>query len=103
VAFGNVVGSNIANIPLLLGITALVASPPRVNTAITWLDTPIMTGVSALLVYLSFDGVLSQRDGLILLASLAAYILIRLLQSRSGSMKGQTASSLRDGTPSAAA
>ena len=60
VALGNVVGSKIANILLLLGITALVASPLRVNTAITWLDTPIMIGASALLLYMSLDGVLSQ-------------------------------------------
>jgi cation:H+ antiporter len=57
VALGNVVGSNIANILLLLGIAALVASPLRVNSAITWLDTPIMIGASALLLYMSLDGV----------------------------------------------
>jgi cation:H+ antiporter len=89
VALGNVVGSNIANILLILGVAALIASPLRVNNTIVWLDTPVMIGASALLLYLSLDGVLSQQDGVILLAILTLYTLLRLLRSRSGDIKRQ--------------
>jgi cation:H+ antiporter len=69
---GNIIGSNIANILLILGITALIA-PINITKRIIKVDVPIVIGVSILLYILSLDGSLSAVDGSILLAGLLAY------------------------------
>jgi cation:H+ antiporter len=88
-ALGNIVGGNIANILLILEVTAIFATPLHIGAGMLWFDTPVMIGASALLLYLSLDGLLSQQDGLILLALLVVYTLLRLLRRRSGDMRPQ--------------
>lgn len=73
VAVGNVVGSNIFNILVILGVTALVA-PLLVSKQLVSIDVPIMIGVSALLFGLAMDGLVSRLDGLILLTLGIAYV-----------------------------
>ena len=59
IALGNVVGSNILNILLILGISALIV-PLVVNRQIVRQEVPIMVGASLLLFGLSLDGEISH-------------------------------------------
>ncbi|MDH1557399.1 calcium/sodium antiporter [Pseudomonas chengduensis] len=71
-AIGNVVGSNIANVLLILGMTALVA-PLIVSRQLIRLDVPIMIGASLVTFGLAWDGELSRFDGALLFAGVLAY------------------------------
>lgn len=71
-AIGNVVGSNIANVLLILGLTALIA-PLIVSRQLIRLDVPIMIGASLLTFGLAWDGSLSRLDGALLFAGVVAY------------------------------
>jgi cation:H+ antiporter len=71
-AIGNVVGSNIANVLLILGLTALVA-PLIVSRQLIRLDVPIMIGASLVVYALAWDGELSRLDGALLFAGVLAY------------------------------
>ncbi len=65
VSIGNALGSNIANIGLVLGVTALVRGV-MVRSQVFRLEFPIMFAVMGLAWFLLGDGVLNQRDGVIL-------------------------------------
>lgn len=68
-AIGNAVGSNIANIGLILGVTALVI-PLSVHSSVLKREYPILLGVTVICILLMLDGVLGQLDGAILLVLL---------------------------------
>ena len=63
IALGNVVGSNIFNVLFILGISAML-KPLIVAQKLLWKDTPIMIGVSVVLLLLALDGTISRIDGL---------------------------------------
>jgi cation:H+ antiporter len=81
IALGNVVGSNILNILLILGISALIV-PLVVNRQIVRQEVPIMVGASLLLFGLSLDGEISHVEGGLMFAGLFAYIALLYWQSR---------------------
>lgn len=81
ITIGNVVGSNIANILLILGIASLFGSLPVARPLLTR-DVPTMLGASLLVLLLCLDGRLSRIDGLILVLGLAGYMLITLRGAR---------------------
>ena len=69
---GNIIGSNVSNIGMVIGISAIFA--PLLISKITvsrWI--PIMIGVSLLVVAMSYDGEISQIDGVILIAALIGF------------------------------
>ena len=71
---GNIVGSNISNIGMVIGISAIFA--PLLISKITvsrWI--PIMIGVSLLVVAMSYDGEISQIDGIILISVLIGFTI----------------------------
>ncbi len=74
-AIGNVLGSNIANIGLVLGATALIAPLP-VKTGLMRKELPLLIGVTAAAGLLLFDGHLGRIDGFILLAGLAVCLYL---------------------------
>ena len=80
IAIGNVVGSNICNILLVLGLSSLVA-PLIVTKQIIRSDVPIMIGVSLLLLMFSWDGELSRVDSIILFIGGMLYTLSLIYQS----------------------
>ena len=80
-AIGNVVGSNIANVLFILGLTALIA-PLLVSRQIIRLDVPIMIGASLLTWALAWDGSLSRLDGALLFAGILAYTAFLIISSR---------------------
>jgi len=81
IAIGNVVGSNILNVLVVLGVSALIA-PVVVHSQLIRQEIPIMIGASVLLVVLLVDGRLGQLDGLLLVTLLAAYMVFLVRQSR---------------------
>jgi cation:H+ antiporter len=81
VAVGNVVGSNIANILLILGSSAMVA-PLVIARQIVRTDVPIMIGAAILAYVFSMDGVISRTEGLALFALLIVYVSVVIQLSR---------------------
>lgn len=65
-ALGNAYGSNIANIALILGVTALI-SPILVQRSVLKKDLPLLIGVTVLSIALLLDGSVSRLDGIIFL------------------------------------
>ncbi|OQK16084.1 sodium:calcium antiporter [Methyloprofundus sedimenti] len=72
IAIGNVVGSNIANVLLILGIAALVA-PLVVSQRLIRRDAPFMIGVSILLYIFALDGSINRVEGLTLFIMVLTY------------------------------
>jgi cation:H+ antiporter len=72
IAVGNVIGSNICNIALVLGLSALFM-PIAGNLSVIRRDIPIMLGVSLYLLVLSYDSVIGRMEGITLLAGILAY------------------------------
>ncbi len=72
IILGNIVGSNIANVGMVIGVAAILV-PLAVQKSVLRKEIPIMLGVSALLVLLSIDGEISQYDGTILLIGLGLF------------------------------
>ena len=89
-AVGNAIGSNIANIGLVLGITAIVAPLPF-SAPVRKAELPWLLGATFLAIALLFDRHLSFLDGLILLFGLAA-ILYRLVKGQNSSDQELSAS-----------
>jgi cation:H+ antiporter len=79
-AVGNAIGSNIANIGLVLGVTALIAPLPFSQTVLR-AELPWLLGATFLALILLFDLELSGLDGLLLLAALG-WILYRLIRNQ---------------------
>jgi cation:H+ antiporter len=77
ISVGNIVGSNICNIGLILGFSALII-PIKVASQIVRIDTPIMIGVTALALALLYDGALSRIEGIILFGLLVVYVLFSI-------------------------
>lgn len=73
IALGNVVGSNICNVLLILGLTALVL-PLTIERQILRVDTPLMILGAMAMAWAASDGVLDWRDGLALSTGLLAYL-----------------------------
>lgn len=86
IAIGNVVGSNISNILLVLGLAAVVA-PLVVAQQLIRLDIPLMIGLSVLLLLLGLDGHIGRVDGLILTIGAVAYTVFAIRQSRKENQK----------------
>jgi cation:H+ antiporter len=66
IALGNAYGSNITNIALVLGLTALI-SPIAVNSGVLHKELPILTSVTALAAWQLWDGGISRNDAFVLL------------------------------------
>src|SRR5690606_21901792 len=73
IALGNVVGSNICNIALILVISAIIC-PMVVKRQLVRIDTPIMIAVSLLLIAVMWDGGLSRGEGVVFIIGLLLYI-----------------------------
>lgn len=83
---GNAIGSNIANIGLILGITALI-TPLHVSSIILRREFPVLLGIMLFAFVLVVDGELSRLDGSLLLLGMVGMLLWMVwlgLQSRNG-------------------
>ena len=72
IILGNIVGSNIANIGMVVGFAAIL-TPLAIKKSILRKEIPIMLGVSVLLILISVDGEISQYDGVLLLIGLGVF------------------------------
>lgn len=77
IAIGNVVGSNIANIALILGLTAVIY-PLRASAQFLRRDTPLMIGVAILLAIFFIGGSLGRIEGAVFVLGLAGYLWLLL-------------------------
>lgn len=81
IALGNAYGSNITNIALILGATALI-KPVTVNSSILKQELPILSLVTLISAYLIYDAQISHLDALILLVIFAIYMSWIIWQGR---------------------
>ncbi|CAM3021360.1 calcium/sodium antiporter [Vibrio rarus] len=86
-AVGNVLGSNIANIALILGITALV-KPLLVSSGVLRRELPIMIGVTLLAGAIMWNNFLGFMEGVLLVTLFVVFILAMLQISRKEKLKG---------------
>ena len=81
VAVGNVVGSNVANLGLIVGLAA-VLSPMLVDRDLVRFDVPVMLASMALLIVFLEDGVLARWEGGLLLCAAVVYTVWKIRESR---------------------
>jgi cation:H+ antiporter len=81
IAVGNVVGSNIANIGLILASAALLRAFD-VNRLLIRRDMPIMIAVSSIAVWMLWDGTLGRPEGLLLVGGLVGYVTWSVISAR---------------------
>ena len=81
IAVGNVVGSNIFNIALILGIAALI-QPISCHKNVIRRDVPVMIVVAGLMWYFSFDRLISRTEAIIMFSLLIVYTLYSYLKAR---------------------
>ncbi|MBI1267379.1 MAG: calcium/sodium antiporter [Cryomorphaceae bacterium] len=80
-AVGNVVGSNIANLALVLGITAVIY-PITVDKLLIRLDGPVMAAATVLFIFFAWDLEISQIEGIILITALVIFLLTLIRRAR---------------------
>jgi len=78
---GNVIGSNICNLALVLGVSAMIR-PIRVNTDSIKIDWPMTMGSSVLLYFLVREGFLKSFEGVLFIALLVGYTVFVIRKSR---------------------
>lgn len=83
IALGNAYGSNITNIALILGLSALI-SPIAVNSGVLRKELPILTAITALAAWQLSDGAITRLDALVLLAVFAVLMTWTIRQGRRG-------------------
>ena len=93
-AVGNAVGSNIINVLLILGLSALVV-PLAVKRRLIRFDLPLMVVLSVLLLLVSLDGRISAVEGLILFFGVVVHTMMSVVISR---RDAKTAVNAREGT-----
>lgn len=90
ISLGNILGSNVANIGLVLGASALIKAL-LVDKKMVHRDVPIMVGASGLFWVVCLDGYLGRIDGIILLSALAAFLVMSIMTARKRLPSGQSA------------
>lgn len=84
IAMGNVLGSNIVNILLILGITAIIA-PIAVQKSTLRYEIPFVILVSSILLFMGkMDGYLGRMDGIILWVFMLVFLIYLLNMARKG-------------------
>ena len=95
-AIGNVIGSNIANVGLILGATGLI-TPLKVKAVLLRREIPIMILISVSTYVLTLDGQISREDGLLLLAAFAVFnVAVYLLAKRERETRERLVSDVDD-------
>lgn len=97
IALGNAYGSNIANIAMVLGLTAMI-SPVTVSSTVLKKELPILTGVTAAAAFQLWDGALSRYEAAALLALFMGVIIWTIRQqvvcSKTDSLAAQVESQI---------
>lgn len=77
IAVGNIVGSNISNVALILGIGALIW-PVKVDKSLLKVELPVLIAASLLMTFLVLNGLLTRLNGVILIAGLIFYLFFTI-------------------------
>ena len=86
ISIGNVVGSNIANIGLILGLSALIY-PLKAHMQLIRFDTPVMIATAVLFLVLFLDQRIGRIEGIVFLAGIIAYTVFNVIKSRKEKQK----------------
>ena len=88
ITIGNIVGSNILNILIILGLASAIV-PIAVAKSTIKIDIPFMLAITAVLLLLGWDGTITLVDGLILLALFICYLGYMLYMAKHGNDEGE--------------
>lgn len=83
ITIGNVVGSNILNVLIILGITAVIVAVP-VKKSTFAIEIPFLTAITVLLLILGYDGEVTRIDGIIMLLIFVLYFIYLLVMAKKG-------------------
>lgn len=83
ITVGNVLGSNIMNVLLILGVTAVIISVPVQNSTFMY-EIPYLIIVSSLFLFLGMDGIISRIDGVILWVAFIIYFIYLVFMAKKG-------------------
>jgi cation:H+ antiporter len=86
---GNVVGSNVFNVLVILGICALI-TPLMVSIQVIKVEIPIMIGFSVLALIMAADGLISPLESMVLLGGLVGYTLLQAVLARNDTVREAT-------------
>ena len=81
ISLGNILGSNVANIGLVLGASALIR-PLAVDRRLVRREIPYMIGATGLFWLVCLDGQVGRMDGIILLAGLVVFLILGIMTAR---------------------
>ena len=95
IAMGNVLGSNIANIGLILGLTAILCPIPTKNRKVT-VNGLVMIAASLLLLVFSLKEGISRIEGMVLFAGITLFTVISIRKGRAGSSSEDTESDVHE-------
>ena len=94
ITIGNIVGSNILNIFIILGLASAIV-PIAVAKSTIRVDIPFMLFISGVLLALGWDGTVTLADGLIMLVLFAAYLGYMLYMAKKGGDEGEEIKDLK--------
>lgn len=89
ITIGNVVGSNILNILIILGLAAVIC-PMKVARLTAFVDIPVTIVITLLLLLLGYDGTVSRLDAGILLLFFIAYLSYLFVMTKKGLIVGES-------------
>lgn len=81
ISIGNILGSNVINIALVLGISAAIR-PIDIKRQITRIDLPFLFIISAVFWFLCIDNDIDRMDGIILLGLLAVFLIYGIITAK---------------------
>ena len=87
IAIGNIVGSNIFNIGVILGVSATIC-PLQVKKQLLRIDIPVMLAATVLFTILFWNGTLGRTEGLFFLTGIIIYTIFSLFYSRKHGTEG---------------
>ena len=94
ITIGNIVGSNILNIFIILGLASAIV-PIAVAKSTIRIDIPFMLAISGVLLALGWDGTVTLMDGLIMLVLFAGYLGYMLYMAKKGGEEGEEIKDLK--------
>ena len=89
ITIGNVVGSNILNILIILGLAAVIC-PMKVARLTAFVDIPVTIVITMLLLVLGYDGIVSRLDAAMLLLFFIAYLSYLFAMTKKGLIVGES-------------
>ncbi|MBR5505225.1 MAG: calcium/sodium antiporter [Clostridia bacterium] len=87
ITIGNILGSNILNILIILGISSVI-TVLRVAKSTVWIDIPIVLGASVILLLLGYDGVISTIDAAIIFVFFIGFLAYMIISAKKSNETG---------------